>query len=305
MSIQTTVRSVFITSAVLISEAAAQVSGPILTYARHGEVLRAIIGVPGAAYFTPAIETSDVQLAAVSPESEYALTLNSDRTEVRILRLRGGKGATSATVAAFDSPVVSVHLSPRGTSAAVVRGDMIDIIAGLPENPKITTSTPTACKAVAVADDGNALLVIDNSQHLWLIKGEAKSQVPAIGVRDVVFRSGRHDFLYSDASFVVAVSGNVHTSIAGPPDGISAPQLARPSRDGRYTFIVNGTGDELIVHDQAGGILGRTSLPCIASEAGWLDDSTASVSCTRDSSIHFVQVTHNGVRLLFVPEPVE
>ena len=305
MSIKYMLRGVLITYALLVDGAFAQLSGPILTYAQRGDVLRAVIGVPGAAYFTPAIDTAGMQVVATSAESGYAVALNVDRTAVSILRLQGAKGTLSAPIAESSNPVKSVRLSPKGSTAAIVRSESIDIITGLPDNPRLGTSIPVDAVTAAVADDGEAVLAVDNSRGVWLIERSEKTRLPALDVQDVAFRAGSHDFLYSDAQTVTAVSGRTFTSIAGVADGISALKLARPSRDGRFTFILNGSGDEVVIHDQASGTLARTALPCAASQGEWLLDSTVSVSCAPNSSMYFVQITQNGTRLLFVPEPVE
>jgi hypothetical protein len=283
-----------------------QITGPVLGYTKRGADLRAVLGVPGAAYFGAAADLGGLELAVVSSQKSYAIALTADRKGVRLIPMSSGAFLPATILVDAATPVTSVRLSPSGNAAVLVHDDVIDIVAGLPAHPiaKMPIAKPADLGIIAVSDDGEVIALVDRSGAGWLLKSDSRQQIPATGIRDIEFRAGTHDFLYIEGD-VVSVSGTANTMLAGPADGVSAPRTARLSHNGQSFFILNASAQDLLIGRNSGGVFARVSLPCQASELEWLHDRTLKLSCETTGAVHLLQLVETGVRLLFVPEPVE
>jgi hypothetical protein len=177
----------------------AALSGPFLGYVRKaGDVVRPVLGVPGAARFGPVLETGGAEIAATCSEAGYAVTLSSGIAS--ILRLRDG-----VSVPLFSEPIPdlkSVRCSSTGTAVALLRGTEADIFTGLPDNPVQGKAFALAAPAsqVAVSDDGEALASLSGG----VLSVSTRAEQRQIGVFDELhaldFRPGSHDLLYADRS---------------------------------------------------------------------------------------------------------
>src|SRR5262245_42357286 len=113
------------------------VSGPVLGYAKRGAALRAVLGVPGAAYFGAAADLGGLELAAVSSQRGYAVALTANRKNVRLIPLSSGTFLPATLSVDTSTSVTAVRLSPSGNAAALIREDVIDIVTGVPSQPDI------------------------------------------------------------------------------------------------------------------------------------------------------------------------
>jgi hypothetical protein len=263
--------------------------------------------VPGAAYFGAAADLGGLELAAVSSQRSYAVALPVDRKSVRLIPLNGGTFLPATLLIDTSTPVTAVRLSPSGNAVALIRKDVIDIVTGVPSQPvtKKQIARPADLAMIAVSDDGQAIAVVNRLGAGWLLNGDSSRQIPAADIRDVEFRIGTHDLLFIDGDVVNMTSGAINTMLAGPADGVSAPRTARLSHDGQSFFVLNTDTQDLLIGRNSGGVLARIPLPCQASEVEWLHSLALKLSCESTGTVHLVQMSEAGLRVLFVPEPVE
>ena len=284
----------------------ARVSGPVLGYVEKSSQIRPVIGIPGAAYFAPALELDGLEVAAVASQSGYAILLTTDRMSARIIELHSGKPL--GVFADLGSSIKGVRLSAGGTAAALVREGSIDILSGLPNQPRLTRTVEVSAGtvAVAVSDDGDALAVFEGST-ISLFDGQGQKQLAsARAVHDLRFRPGSREVTYIDGDSVMAASSEGVRMIAGAADNLASPRAALFSRDGRSVLIADAASQDLLMAQPSGsGISERLKLPCVPAEVASMNDSTFSFRCETGGQIHLVELTSNGTRVLFVPEPVE
>lgn len=282
------------------------VSGPVLGYIGKSGALRPIIGVPGAAYFGPAVDLGDLELAAVSSGSGFAIALTSDRAGVRLLV--PGSNQPSRILDDLNSAVDAVFLSPRGTSSALVHGAQIEILSNLPDNPvrmktvEISSSNPTL---VAVSDDGSSLAVVEAGVLNLFDAAGQKPLATVTAPSDLRFRSNSSDLIYTDGPSVMMASSGGVSVIAGAADGLSSPRAALFSPDGRLALIIDSSNNDLLLLRIDGGTSERIKLPCPSAGFALMNDSTIRFQCENKDQIHLLQLAQSGARVLFVPEPVE
>jgi hypothetical protein len=300
------IQTLFVALTAMTALLAADVSGPVLGYARRGDTLRPILGIPGASYFGTAIETGELAITAVSSAGEYAIAFTPDYSRMQIVAVSSRRPAQPFVLLSDASAVRSVVLSASGTSLAVVRdNNEIDIFTGLPSTPRKdrTLSLSALPAIVAVSDDGGAVTAGDRTL-LSIYEGDETRQIGAINLRYAGFRPGSRDFAYIDGDLVIAVSGATTRVVAASPDGVSDARSVVPSRDGRAVFILNAGAKELLIaRDEASSQ--RFDLPCTASDLEWLGVSDLRFSCASSGRVHLIDVSERGPRIFFVPEPVQ
>ena len=290
---------------------AARVSGPVLGYVEKAAQVRPVIGIPGAAYFAPALELDGFEVAAVASESGYAVLLTTDRSSARILALHSSHPHSSQPLGEFvslGSAVKGVRLSAGGTAAALVREGNIDILSGLPNQPRLarTVEVPAGTVAVAVSDDGEALAIFEGNT-ISVFDGNGQRQLAsARAVHDLRFRQGSREVTYIDGDSVMVASSEGVRMAAGAADNLASPRAALFSRDGRIVLIADAASQDLLIAQPSGsGISERLKLPCVPAELASMNDSTFWFRCETGGQVHLVQLTSNGTRVLFIPEPVE
>jgi hypothetical protein len=284
-----------------------QISGPVLGYAKRGAALRAVLGVPGAAYFGAAVDLGGLELAAVSAQRGYAVALTPDHKEASLIPLSIGSVLPVTILANAPTGITAVRLSPSGNAAALVRDDVIDVVTGLPSQPvvKKQITKPADLGMIALSDDGQAIALVDRFGVGWLLNGDSSQQIPATDIRDIEFRSEAYELFYIDGDVVNVTSGAVSAVLAGPADGVSTPRRGGLSHNGQSFFVLNANSTDLLIGRNPSGVYARVSLPCQASELEWLHDMTLRLSCESTEAVHLLQVSEAGARVLFVPEPVE
>lgn len=274
-----------------------QVSGPVLGYVNTGGTLRTVLGVPGAAYFGPSLDTGGVQPAAVSSSRSYALILSDDNKTATLIHL--SSGSTSA-LAQFDEPVTYTRLSPLGDAIALVHGGVCDVFTGLPANVVKTAAIEVAAGSIAagISDDGQAVLFnAGGIARLWTA-GEW-SDIGA-GVQAAAFRPRSRDLvLVRDGTISLRSSAGTVETIASTGD-VSENTAAYLSRDGQSAFLA-GNG-RIAVIDLPRHSTGIIDLPCAATDAEPVDGALR-VSCS--DSTYLLRTGDSEPRLFFVPRPTE
>jgi hypothetical protein len=288
---------------------AAQISGPVLGYAKKGTLIRPIIGLPGAAYFGAGIDTGDLDIAAVSSTAGYALAFTLDGTGARVVPLRGDVSSQPVILMDATSGIASASVSSNGGSVALIRGRdrVVDIFTGLPAHPVRRRTIPLSSDkaVVAVSDDGESVAISEQGTILSVFEGEGYREIAAIDLRYVFFHPASHDFFYIDGDQIIEISGTNRKVLAGTPDGISDARIIISSLDHRLVFIANAGARQLMIVARSGGLLHTLNLPCEASGLERLSDSVLRFSCGTNGPVHLIDVSERGPRVLFVPEPVE
>jgi WD40 repeat protein len=288
-----------------LTENAGPVSGPMLGYVKKSDGIRPLLGVPGAAYFAPALQLDGFETAAVCSEHGYAVLLTPDRMTVRIIALHSAEPI--AVFAGLGSAVNSVYFSADGKTVALARERNIDILSGLPTSPayKKTIETLPGALAMAVSDDGEAVAVFEGNSIVMIDADGQRQIATARALYDIRFRQGSRDVIYTDGDSVMVASSEGVRMIAGIADDLSSARTALFSRDGRTVVIAGIGSQDLLIAQSSGGVSERVKLPCFPGELTSINDSTFRLRCQTGDQIHLVQLTPNGTRVLFVPEPVE
>lgn len=288
------------------------ISGPVLGYVKHSSgvrpSVRPMIGVPGAAYFAPPLDLNGLELAAVSSQARYAVVLTADRSTAQIL-VFGGAGSTPPHVFTdAGAPIETVRLSPAGTAVALVRQGRVDILTGLPDRPAIHRTIESK-SVLAVSDDGDALAIQDPAGISLWEAGEQRLLITATAPADLRFRPRSHDVIYIDGDSVRISSAEGIRIAAGSADGLLSPRFALFSADSRIVMIAGSSSSaataELWMTPASGGVSERIALPCAPAEITPIHSSLLRLGCETGNQIHLIQLTPEGTRVLFVPEPVE
>jgi hypothetical protein len=281
------------------------VSGPVLGYVQRSAAVLPIMGIPGAAYFAPPVELGGLEIGSVSSESGYAILLTTDRTSAEILAFHTRESIRLP--ASLDTAVNTVRVSAGGRAAALLRGRNMDIVSGLPNHPVLikTVEVPEGVVAFAISDDGEALALSDG-RTISMVDGAGQRQLGSAGaVYDVRFRPRSQELLYIDGDCVVSSSSEGLRTIAGAADGLLAPRAALFSSDGSRVAIADASSETLLIAQPSSGLAERVKLPCATAELVSMNDSTLGLKCGTAEQVYLVQLTTNGTRVLFVPEPVE
>jgi hypothetical protein len=296
---------VFMTTRLVADTDLGALSGPVLGHTERNGVLMPLLGVPGAAYFGRAVHLDGLEVVAFSSQGGYAIATTADRTNLRIIGLPGG--AKSGGALTVNAPVQSVHLSPAGRAALLVFDDGIDVIGGLPQQPVVKSRIAKSAELtrLAVSDDGEAVAMVEGSGAAWIIENSDKRRIPAAHLRDIEFRPGSHDYVFIDGDVVALASKVGSTTIAGPAEGLAAPSIARSSPNSAYTAVLDRNTRLLFIRGDQAASSETLELPCEAAGLEWLQHATLRASCQRTGTVYLVQITNSGLRLLFVPEPVE
>ncbi len=225
--------------------------GPLMGWVFDGGAgaLRPVWGVPGASLLGDKLASPAFSGAAVCPAKDYALVTDAGGA-ASILRLTGGTLAPLAGALGSPSRIV---LSSGGDAAVLFRaeGRALQVAAGLPAAPSVTSrpypAGASAPAALAVSDDGEAVLAAWDETLLLIGKEGAHSLAVPGAVVALSFRAGTHDALAATAGgevwLIAAANGEPrYRRVAGAQDGISAPLAAEFSRDGARAFVAGANG---------------------------------------------------------------
>lgn len=281
-------------------ETSGRVFGPALGYVATGSDVRPLLGIPGAAYFGEALKLNGARVLALASPLDYAIVSND--AGISILHLSTGDIRLIDGIHATDA----VRLSPRGTAAAFLNGRSIQVLAGMPDRPewKRETEMPSSEALVAISDDGNTTAIADGS-ILSLVdsSGERRFGVPS-AVRDIRFRPKTSEVLYTVGDSVAVSSVENTTALLGPAESSGDLRLAVFAADGKSVIAVDAS-EAMLVDPRGGAPMARAPLPCTPSELEPMSAAVVRLRCEAGSSTRLIEISEAGVRVLFVPEPVE
>jgi hypothetical protein len=237
-----------------------QVSGPLMGYlvdSRDSRV-HSILGVPGAAILSEALESGPAAARAVSPTGAYVLAANgSSRLPALWLpsaELRPLPGVAPAAE--------RVALSPEGGTAAFYYAseNRILVVSGLPDQPSAPAAADLlplgfAVENFAVSDDGKLLLCAGRSGGMGVAAvvnaagGEVNRVVFPRPISALAFAAQGHDALLAAGAEAVLIRhvdkpASRIPLIAGDMDMVSALAL---SRDGHKAFLASARSGKIAV----------------------------------------------------------
>ncbi len=234
-----------------------QISGAVLGYVwdATAQGLRAIQGLPGAAYLAAPSYNSGAYTSAVASSSGGYALLTSQTGDILLALLPSGQPAL--LTAAFSS-YQHVALSPSGSAAIVFADDkrsalVFTNLPGAPQLQQVQIPPQGSITNICVSDSGLLLVALDNGAA-----GVAVYSVSANGTAQQVanlaryggmrFVASSNDVLIADAAQNIVWSAkNVATGaallpVASAADGVAAPVAVAGSVDGRWAVIAGQTG---------------------------------------------------------------
>jgi hypothetical protein len=260
--------------AAAVSPPSTAVNGPILGYLTSERGLHPILGIPGSASISPALNLGLPDVAALAPERAYALVRQNHALHVLTWEAAAALHPVGVAVTREDE----IALSPAGTAAAVHDRSraLIRIVQGLPGNPSVQreiSTGPVAGKLrfLAVSDDGEALLAAfersDSGPELAALTNAGLNSIPLPQkAAAAAFRPGTHQAVVADqlndAIYLLpdGTQPNAAILISSQRDGISGPVAVAYSRDGKFAVAANSASSSVAVINPAGGV--RAIVPC-------------------------------------------
>jgi hypothetical protein len=297
-------------------------SGPILglVFDESKSGLRPIFGIPGASRLGNVwVLGRDIQRAWISPLQDYALA--ESKSDGSIVMVSFGKGSiVISPIKGVASGVGNISLSTKGGVAAIYhpRAGGLQFITGLPETPLASglisfPALPQSASAMAVSDDGDAVLLATNEQKsgsLVLLTRDSQTRVlTLLGKASAIsFLSGTHNALVADEQnsavlLIQDVTGAaIASTVAGASEGIARPVAVEASEDSRLAYIANAQSRTVSTLDLHSGRL--LSLACNCTPTGLHRLRGNSVFRLNELSDANLQVLDAGVsepRVVFVP----
>lgn len=188
-------------------------SGPVLGYIPEGGAVRPIGGIPGAALLGSPVPLGFPAAAVeVSPLQDYVLAVSTEDGLVRVVE--AGKAEPAVRIVEGAAPAPDrLLLSPHGRAALLVKDGESEAraVTGLPSAPSARavdlSALPGAPRALAVSDDGTAILAATES-GLFLVTAHGEIRpLPAPGpVTALAFLPGSRDALAVGAGAVGLLS---------------------------------------------------------------------------------------------------
>jgi len=291
----------------LLASQTGVVGGPALGYVLDGgSGIRAIQGIPGASLLGRRVPLGlEMAAAEVSPRQDYVLAVAAADGTVAVVELGAATLAPRPVPGASPAPDRLI-LSPTGRAALLVygRAGSAQILTGLPSDiavaPLDLASLPEAPGALAVSDDGTAVLASTAAGLFAIVKGEARALPSAGAVSALAFTPGAMDALAAGPGHVSALSSiggqPAWRTLATLPEDAGTP-LAVATAVRRALVAVSGA---VIAVDLESGA--ATKFPC-AGVTGLAPLSGEAFRLTEMSGDPLWLIDGGGAepRLLFIP----
>jgi hypothetical protein len=258
-------------------------AGPItgFVFDAKSQTIRPIQGLPGASLLGTAVTLPfSLRQAEIAPGGRFALAAvqgdddrvhlvaDLDRADTRIHRL--------------DTPMSErITFSANGASAVLwnPQSDRFRVISGMPERPELKTpfsipGLPGSMTAVAVTDDGTALLVSvsdgERKGGLYRVSTDG-GETPQADFLLSLEQGVAITFLNGDREAIAADAGSARVFhirdlagarevllLAGAGDGVDKPAAISQTVDGRRILVVNTGSRNILMIDLSGGEAMRT-----------------------------------------------
>jgi hypothetical protein len=259
-------------------------AGPVtgIVFDRSARALRPVLGIPGASVFGDPMDLGlGVETAWVAPLQNAAVVAGTDGA-LHWFRMDAGKAAEVPFAVRIAVPE-AVVFSPSGFTAALVRGDTVQIVKGLPGAPaaagEVNLQTGRAARpvvrrlALAISDDGSYLLYGGGGAvRLLSASGENRRLLATGGPALVAFAPGTSDGVVVDTRGAGVVlfrdltkAGNPET-VVGSDERIASAEGVAFSDDGRKLFLSTASGRGVDILDLASGA--RNAVDCACAPSG-------------------------------------
>lgn len=229
---------------------------PILGYVQLAPAdLRPVAGFLGANVVMDPVEGGMPAFAA--PGQQYALVQN-EKSGIGVARLTAGGFAAAKPVSGALSRIDRVAFSPTGRSAAILQAQQLQLITGLPDEPRIVQDLDLSAiagnlGAFAISDDAEAAIAaFINGEKTRLEDLRTGRQVSElVSAAAIRFVAGTHAALIADSQSnqVLLFEEGAPVLLAGAAEGVSAPSDIETSSDGNAVFVANSNG--LLVIDRS------------------------------------------------------
>jgi len=242
-------------------DAVAAFGQPVLGYTMQSSppLVRAILGVPGAASFSaPLVLPPAVLQFHIAPSQAYALA-ERRANELAVIPLTAGHaGPPVALAGAFPSPdLVAFSFAGRSAVLYSAAAAQLQVISGLPSAPAIvetisTSAFPSGIQEAAVSDDGTAVLIASAAGAYQLLPGAVHQVVGTTGALALAFFPNS-----SQAAIGDRTTGSLYLwpATAGP----AAASLLAAHLEGMAAMGATADGQGLWVTNPAGGSIWRVS----------------------------------------------
>jgi hypothetical protein len=303
----------FASFAALLEAQQGTINGPVAGYVfdQASQGLRPILGLPGASLLgNPVSFGYNVTAAFVAPRLDAALAVAADGSS-HLFTIQDGTLNEVAVdgLAAATSPY-RVAFSPLGKSLAFSTGTAALIVTGLPGAPavggSVDLSTLGAPDALAVSDDGAALLVsVNNSIHLFGSYADMGKLMDTAGGPAIAFAGGSHDAAISDSGAGLVVYhdllGSGDSQVVAAPDQSGTPSSAVAfSADGKEIYIANSSAQTVTRVDLVAGASNRLPCACSPTALARMGNVFRLTDLTTDP-LWLVDQPESTARVVFVP----
>lgn len=245
-----------ITAAVLSIGSAAlpvhaqEIGGPVmgLVVERATNLVRPVLGVPGAAITGTAIEPGDeLSVIETSPKGDYVL-VSSDASGETSLWMTDG---AVRPIGGLRPGARLMALSPSGSAAIFLdaSANRISAWSGLPDNPVQSSEFDVSgfSAPYAISDDGGLLLAASGSAALVLRASGESVRIPLpAGPAAMAFAPASHDALVGAGSEAEWIA---HADAPAAPLRLTAPGLGSIA-----SVAVAGDRRQAIAAGAAGGV---------------------------------------------------
>ena len=252
------------------------ISGLVIGYAWYPNQreVKAILGIPGAAYVDPVDLGGAFGALAVSSPKKYALGVTQRSGDVLVVELPApNRPAVRVEVGFVGAGVDQIVLSPSGLAAALYyrSSGSIEIIKGLPHNPqsageRLRLELPPVLTALALSDDGESVLAAvsrGNGNHVYAIeRGVPPRFLASTGrVSSLSFVPNGKSALLTDYAadrvvWIQDVAGpSTVTRLVGRENGLLRPSAAAVSRAGDRFFVASSGNNQILVLNRSAEVL--------------------------------------------------
>ena len=295
-------------------------SGPLLGFVRDTNDLsiKPIFGIPGAAVLGSGLELPLRFLRVeFSLKTDYAIAVTEWDSELVLLRNLSGH-TTFESIFQGDSKIEQIALSRNGAYAALLSGNVIRVLSGLPSQSRIIREVYSPAErpvitAMAVNDDGEIAAAFSdgpNGMVYWSGKSAELQPIAAAGnVSALAFVRGRGiviaDRLFNEISLISGLPSNPWSiRLADTADDISSPAALGISDSGSRAFVANEQSGDIVIIDLAGGKPERLSCECRPSSLRMLRGQAVFALTEPAGGPVVVLDAHEDARVVVVSNPI-
>ncbi len=215
--------------------------GPVMGYLTEAGTIRAVLGIPGASLMGEALKLpTRLASATVSPKHDYILGIAAEGGNL-VLSPMDGTGIRAIENARSNATLIALNVSGDGAAVYFSDTGVIQILAGLPNEARVTYEFEAVGDVSALAVSADLLTVLYASHETG---SDALFVRNAAGETHRAGTAGKAAAIaFSLSGLQAAVADSAHSqilllrdgalqSIAGEREGISTPMAVAFSKRG-------------------------------------------------------------------------